>query len=83
MMQEVSEALSYSQGAVTCCHLKIVSGLSSLNQPIQDPPVLHNDRSFHNLGVARQLICPVFDLVITYFLSLELISGISFLNQTT
>ncbi len=35
------------------------------------------------LGIVRQLPSRIFDLVITYFLSLELLSGLSFLNQTT
>ncbi len=35
------------------------------------------------LEIACQHICPIFELVITYFLLLELISGLSFLNQTT
>ncbi len=34
-------------------------------------------------GTVRQLPSPIFDLVITYFLSLELLFGLSFLNQTT
>ncbi len=35
------------------------------------------------LGIVRQLPWLIFELVITYFLSLELVAGLSFLNQTT
>ncbi len=35
------------------------------------------------LGIVRQVSSSIFDLVRTYFLSLELVCGISFLNQTT
>ncbi len=35
------------------------------------------------LGFIHQLPSPIFDLVITYFLSLELVSGLLFLDQTT
>ncbi len=34
------------------------------------------------LGIVRQLPSPIFDMVITYFLSLELVPGLSLLNQT-
>ncbi len=34
-------------------------------------------------GIVCQLPSPIFDLVITYFLSLELLSRLSFLNKTT
>ncbi len=34
------------------------------------------------LGIVHQPSSPIFDLVITYFLSLALLSGLSFLNET-